>query len=266
MLVLEIKDIKELIQKVGYREFYLTLIKTLEEDYSNWENFDKTPRVANHVDGGVIELMPISDDKLYSFKYVNGHPKNPEQDNLLIKDDIMKTIGMLGGMSWESSVVYYDLVNKKVRELLGGFHSCKNIMTTVDFAEIQRLQHLEDWKTLDKLMVASAKQLEIAGADIIVLCTNTMHLCAPAILENISIPFLHIAEACGQEISKRKIKKVALLGTKFTMEKDFYKTYIFKHFGIEVIIPTDEERLDIHRIIYQELVQGKIIDSSREIY
>ena len=178
----------------------------------------------------------------------------------------MKTIGLIGGMSWESSSVYYNLINEKVRELLGGFHSCKNIMTTVDFAEIQRLQHLEDWKTLDTLMVASAKQLETAGADIIVLCTNTMHLCTPAILENITIPFLHIAEATGQEISKRKIKKVALLGTKFTMEKDFYKTYIFEHFGVEVIIPSDEERLDIHRIIYQELVQGQILDSSREIY
>jgi len=178
----------------------------------------------------------------------------------------MKTIVLIGGMSWESSAVYYNLANKKVRKLLGGFHSCKSIMTTVDFAEIQRLQHLEDWKTLDSLMVASAKQLEAAGADIIVLCTNTMHLCAPAILENISIPFLHIAEPTGQEISKRKIKKVALLGTKFTMEKDFYKTYIYDQFGVEVIIPTDEERLEIHRIIYQELVQGQILYSSRKIY
>ncbi|NQU51126.1 MAG: aspartate/glutamate racemase family protein [Bacteroidetes bacterium] len=178
----------------------------------------------------------------------------------------MKTIGLIGGMSWESSAVYYDLVNKKVREILGGFHSCKNIMITVDFAEIEKLQHLDEWEALDKLMVASAKQLEAAGADIVVLCTNTMHLCVPAILDNISIPFLHIAEACGQEISKRKIKKVALLGTKFTMEKDFYKTYISENFGIEVIIPNHEERLDIHRIIYHELVQGQIKNESREIY
>ncbi len=178
----------------------------------------------------------------------------------------MKTIGLIGGMSWESSAVYYELINKKVREELGGFHSCKNIMVTVDFAEIEKLQHSGDWETLDKLMVEAAKQLEVAGADIVVLCTNTMHLCAPAILENISIPFLHIAEATGLEIEKNGLKKVALLGTKFTMEKDFYKQYISDNFGIEVIIPTKEERENIHQIIYQELVHGKIKNESREIY
>ena len=178
----------------------------------------------------------------------------------------MKTIGLIGGMSWESSVVYYELINRKVREKLGGFHSCKNIMVTVDFAEIERLQHLGDWKTLDKMMVASAKQLEAAGADIVVLCTNTMHLCSPAIIENISIPFLHIAEATGMAIAEMKLKKVALLGTKFTMEMDFYKKYITDHFGIEVIIPPKEMREEVHRIIYQELVQGNIKDKSREVY
>lgn len=178
----------------------------------------------------------------------------------------MKTIGLIGGMSWESSAVYYKLINNKVKEILGGFHSCKNIMVTVDFAEIQRLQDIEDWQSLDKIMVHSAKQLEAAGAELIVLCTNTMHLCVPAILENISIPFLHIAEATGMEIAKKGLKKVALLGTKFTMEKDFYKKFIFDKFGIEVIIPSDEERTQIHRIIYGELVQGKILNESREIY
>ena len=178
----------------------------------------------------------------------------------------MKTIGLIGGMSWESSLVYYELINKKVREILGGFHSCKNIMVTVDFAEIEKLQHQDDWETLDKMMVASAKQLEAAGADIVVLCTNTMHLCSHAIIQNISIPFLHIAEATGLEIVKKGLKKVALLGTKFTMEKDFYKKYIFNKFGIEVIIPADDEREQIHRIIYQELVHGKIKNASREIY
>jgi len=178
----------------------------------------------------------------------------------------MKTIGLIGGMSWESSAVYYDLVNKKVRELLGGFHSCKNIMVTVDFAEIEVLQHQDKWEELDVMMVASAKQLEAAGADIIVLCTNTMHLCYPAIIKNISIPFLHIAEATGLDIVKKKIKKVALLGTKFTMEKDFYKDYLLEKFNIEVMIPTDEEREHIHRIIYTELVHGKFKDNSREKY
>ncbi|MBT3385899.1 MAG: aspartate/glutamate racemase family protein [Prolixibacteraceae bacterium] len=178
----------------------------------------------------------------------------------------MKTIGLIGGMSWESSAVYYDLINKKVREKLGGFHSCKNIMVTVDFAEIEKLQHLDDWETLDKMMVTSAKQLEAAGADIVVLCTNTMHLCSPAIIENISIPFLHIAEATGLEIVKKGLKKVALLGTKFTMEKDFYKKYILDNFGVEVIIPADDNREQIHTIIYNELVQGKIKNESRKIY
>lgn len=178
----------------------------------------------------------------------------------------MKTIGLIGGMSWESSAVYYDLINKKVREILGGFHSCKSIMVTVDFAEIEVLQHKDEWEALDEMMVASAKQLEAAGADIVVLCTNTMHLCSPAIIANISIPFLHIAEATGMEIAKRELKKVALLGTKFTMEKDFYKEYIFKNFGIEVIIPTEEDRKQIHSIIYQELVHGQFKDESRETY
>ncbi len=178
----------------------------------------------------------------------------------------MKTIGLIGGMSWESSAVYYNLINKKVREKLGGFHSCKSILLTVDFAEIEKLQHADDWESLDKIMADAAIQLEAAGADIIVLCTNTMHLCTPAILKNISIPFLHIAEATGIEIVRKKLKKVALLGTKFTMEKDFYKKYISDNFNVEVIVPNDEERVEIHRIIYEELVQGEIKNESRESY
>lgn len=178
----------------------------------------------------------------------------------------MKTIGLIGGMSWESSAVYYDLVNKKVRDILGGFHSCKSIMVSVDFAEIEKLQHLDDWKTLDQMMVEAAKQLEAAGADIIVLCTNTMHLSVPEILKNISIPFLHIAEATGLELVARKLKKVALLGTKFTMEKDFYKKYIVDKYKVEVIIPSAEERTLIHQIIYEELVHGTFKNESRETY
>lgn len=178
----------------------------------------------------------------------------------------MKTIGLIGGMSWESSAVYYNLINKKVKEILGGFHSCKSVMVSVDFAEIEKLQHLDDWDTLNKMMVTSAKQLESAGADFIVLCTNTLHLCAPAIAKNISIPFLHIAEATGLEIQKQGFKKVALLGTKFTMEKDFYKTYISDKYGIEVIIPEEAERNQIHRIIYEELVQGILLEQSREVF
>lgn len=178
----------------------------------------------------------------------------------------MKTIGLIGGMSWESSLVYYKLINKKVKEILGGFHSSKSIMVSVDFNEIQKLQHQGDWDSLNAIMVKSAKQLEISGADIIILCTNTMHLCSNKIIENTSIPFLHIAKATGEEIIKKEIKKVALLGTKFTMEKDFYKNILIEDFGIEVIIPKQEERNKIHDIIYNELVHGQIKEISKKIY
>ena len=178
----------------------------------------------------------------------------------------MKTIGLIGGMSWESSLVYYELINKKVQKVLGGFHSCKNIMISVNFAEVEKLQHESNWEALNTLMAETAKNLELAGADLVVLCTNTMHLCSEAILKNISIPFLHIAEATGQEIIKKNLSKVALLGTKFTMEKDFYKQLLTNDFGIEVLIPTKEERQLVHNIIYNELVQGKINNSSREVY
>ncbi len=175
----------------------------------------------------------------------------------------MKTIGLIGGMSWESSSVYYTLINKEVRETLGGFHSCKNVMVTIDFAEVEKLQHDGDWDALDNLMATAAKKLEMAGADIVILCTNTMHLCNDAITSAISVPFLHIAEATAQEITKQQVKKVALLGTKFTMEKDFYKDILIQKHGIEVLIPTEEEREEVHTIIYDELVHGKINESSR---
>jgi aspartate racemase len=178
----------------------------------------------------------------------------------------MKTIGLIGGMSWESSLMYYQLVNTRVKELLGGFHSCKNIMVSVDFAEIEHLQRQQDWQALDIRMADAAKQVEAAGADIVLLCTNTMHLCSKAITENISIPFLHIAEATGEEIVKKNFAKVGLLGTNFTMEKPFYKEILTKKYGIEVVIPSEEERKAVHEIIYKELVQGQINPSSREVY
>ena len=169
-------------------------------------------------------------------------------------------------MSWESSVVYYELINRKVRELFGGFHSCKSVMVTVDFAEIEPLQHRGEWDKLDEMMAHAAQQTEAAGADIVVLCTNTMHLCSPAILKNINIPFLHIAQATGEEIARKKLKKVALLGTKFTMEKDFYKEYLLRSFGIKVIIPDEPQREQIHSIIYNELVHGIFHDRSKATY
>ncbi len=178
----------------------------------------------------------------------------------------MKKIGLIGGMSWESSQVYYEIINKKVREVLGGFHSSKCVMESVDFAEIERLQHLDDWSTLNRIMIESARNLENAKADIIVLCTNTMHLCSEEIINNINIPFLHIAVATGKKIKERNINKVLLLGTKFTMEKDFYKNILHNDFGIEVIIPNKEDRETVHKIIYEELVHGKIKRESKETY
>ncbi|MFW5756398.1 MAG: aspartate/glutamate racemase family protein [Tangfeifania sp.] len=176
----------------------------------------------------------------------------------------MKTIGLIGGMSWESTKVYYELINRKVQELLGGFHSAKIVLYSFDFAEIEKLQHQGKWPELCQLMSDAAQKLEKAGTEIILLCTNTMHLCSDSITQNISVLFLHIAEATGEEISSRKIKKVGLLGTRFTMEKDFYKTVLNQKFGVKVIIPAEAERKLVHRIIYEELVHGKIKSESRE--
>jgi len=177
----------------------------------------------------------------------------------------MKTIGLIGGLSWESTTVYYQTINEKVKDLLGGYHSAKCVIVSVDFAEIEKLQKIEDWESQNKIMVQSAKQLEKAGTDLIILCTNTMHLCSDAIINNISIPFLHIAKATAEKIKENKLNKIALLGTKFTMEKDFYKD-ILTAYGIEVIIPNEYDRNLVHDIIYKELVHGKINNKSKEAY
>lgn len=170
---------------------------------------------------------------------------------------------MIGGMSWESTQVYYQLMNQKVKEELGGFHSCKCILDSVDFAEIKKLQFDGDWETLDKLMAQSAANLEKAGAELLIICTNTMHLSVPEIERAVDIPVLHIAKATGEEIQKSGLSKVLLLGTRFTMEKDLYHSYLKENYGIEIMIPEEDDRELVHQIIYQELVQGKITDSSR---
>lgn len=175
----------------------------------------------------------------------------------------MKTIGLIGGMSWESSALYYELINKRTKELLGGFHSSKCILASVDFAEIENLQRKDDWDGLNKLMVQSTKQLEKAGADLIILCTNTMHLCSEEMIKNTTVPFLHIASATGKNIKSKGLKKLALLGTKFTMERDFYRN-ILKEYDIEIMLPNQTDRELIHQVIYKELVLGNIKDSSRE--
>lgn len=177
----------------------------------------------------------------------------------------MKNIGLIGGMSWESSAVYYELINESIREKLGGFHSAKSIMVSVDFAEIEEMQHRDDWEGLNKKMVAAAQQLEKAGADLFILCTNTMHLCSEEMIKNTSIPFLHIAKVTADAIVAKKLKKIALLGTKFTMEKDFYKQILAEH-DIEVLIPNEADRQIVHQVIYQELVQGIITEQSKRKY
>ena len=178
----------------------------------------------------------------------------------------MKVIGLIGGMSWESSLEYYRIVNEKTKAILGGFSSSKCLMYSVDFAEVESLQHSNDWDQLNKLMVDAATKLYNGGAEIIVLCTNTMHLCSEAIIKAVPIPFLHIVEATGEAIIGNKVEKVGLLGTKFTMTSAFYQDILKNKYQIETITPNEEDQEEVHRIIYEELVLGKISDSSRETY
>ena len=178
----------------------------------------------------------------------------------------MKTIGLIGGMSWESSIEYYRIINETAKEMLGGLHSAKSLMVTVDFAEIEKMQHEDRWDDAAKILVKCAQDLERGGADLIVLCTNTMHKLADQIIANTNIPFLHIADATAEKIAAVGIKKIGLLGTRFTMEHNFYKGRLSQNFGLEVLIPEESDRDIVHRVIYEELVQGKIVDSSREEY
>ncbi|MCA0131612.1 aspartate/glutamate racemase family protein [Winogradskyella alexanderae] len=178
----------------------------------------------------------------------------------------MKKIGLIGGMSWESTAIYYELLNKIIKTKRGGFHSAHCILESLDFAEIEYYQKHNDWEKLNTEMAVAAENLENAGAELIILCTNTMHLCADHIKNNITIPFLHIAEATGSAIKKQEIDKVLLLGTKFTMERDFYKHILKEQFNIEVLIPSASDRDIIHNIIYGELVHGIITEKSRAAY
>lgn len=178
----------------------------------------------------------------------------------------MKTIGLIGGMSWESSAEYYRLINEEVRNRLGSTHSAKSLMWSMDFAEIETLQHEGNWQALSEKMCQAAVILERGGADFIVICTNTMHKLAEQVQACLNIPLLHIADATAKEITSKNIKKVGLLGTEFTMKQDFYKGRLADKFGLEVFIPNDEDCQIVHRIIYQELVAGVIRDGSRQQY
>jgi aspartate racemase len=178
----------------------------------------------------------------------------------------MKTIGLIGGMSWESSIEYYRIINEAAKEKLGGLHSAKSLMITVDFAEIEALQHAERWDEAAQILVQCTQNLERGGADFIVLCTNTMHKLAAQISGSVQIPFLHIADATAEKIRAAGMKKIGLLGTRFTMEQDFYKGRLVENFGLEALTPNEADRATVHRIIYDELVQGKILESSRAEY
>ena len=175
----------------------------------------------------------------------------------------MKTIGLIGGMSWESSLEYYRIINEATKATLGGLHSAKIVMVSVDFAEIEVLQHQERWDEAAKMMVAAAQQLERASADCVVLCTNTMHKLAEAIAANISIPFLHIADATAARVQNAGLQTVGLLGTRFTMEEDFYRGRLEAKHGLAVNVPEEGDRATIHRIIYDELCLGIIKPESQ---
>jgi len=178
----------------------------------------------------------------------------------------MKTIGLIGGMSWESSVEYYRIINEIVNAKLGGLHSAKSMMYSVDFAEVEVLQHQAKWAEAAEMLIDAAKNLRNGGADFIVLCTNTMHKVAEEIQANVKIPLLHIADATAQRVKDAGVQNIGLLGTRFTMEEEFYKGRLEQKYGLNVRVPNVQELEIIHRVIYNELVVGKIEQHSKEQY
>jgi aspartate racemase len=177
----------------------------------------------------------------------------------------MKTIGLIGGMSWESTVPYYRLINEAIKQRLGGLHSARIVLYSVDFHEIEQLQRSGDWETAGRLLAEAAHTLESAGADFLVLCTNTMHKVAPAIEAAVHIPLLHVVDGTAADIRAAGFTRVGLLGTRFTMEQAFYTERLQQH-GLQVLIPDQPDREIIHRVIYEELCLGKIVDESCEAY
>jgi aspartate racemase len=175
----------------------------------------------------------------------------------------MKVIGLIGGMSWESTVEYYRLINESVKERLGGLHSAKCVLYSVDFAEVEELQRRGQWPDAAQLLVGAAQSVEKAGADFVLVCTNTMHKLADTIQAGIGIPLLHIADATALEVRHAGLQRVGLLGTRFTMEEDFYRDRLASQFGLEVAIPDAKDRETVHRIIYEELCVGTILPESR---
>lgn len=178
----------------------------------------------------------------------------------------MKTIGLIGGMSWESSLEYYRIINEAVKSRLGGFHSAQCVMYSVDFAEVEALQHRAEWSETARILSRAARGLEAAGADFLVLCTNTMHKVAAELEAAVRIPLLHIADPTAERIKSRGFRKVGLLGTRFTMEEGFYRGRLAEKHGLEVIVPESGDRETVHRVIYAELVAGRIEAASRAAF
>jgi len=178
----------------------------------------------------------------------------------------LKTIGLIGGMSWESTVPYYRQINETIKNRLGGLHSAKIVLYSVDFHDIEQLQHAGDWEAAGAMLAEAARSLETAGSDFLVLCTNTMHKVVPSIEAAVTIPLLHIADPTAGEIKQAGISTVGLLGTRFTMEEAFYRDRLSEHHGLQVFVPNAEDRDTIHRIIYEELCLGVVLPESRSEY
>lgn len=178
----------------------------------------------------------------------------------------MKTIGLIGGLSWESSTEYYRIINREVQRRLGGTHSAKILMYSFDFGEIEELQEAARWDDARDLMIAAGKKLAAGGADFLVICSNTMHRMADAVEWQSRLPVLHIADATAAKIKQAKLKRVGLLGTAYTMEQDFYKGRLSEKHGLDILIPNEAERALVHRVIYEELVRGQVKDASRAEY
>ncbi len=178
----------------------------------------------------------------------------------------MKTIGLIGGMSWESTLEYYRIINETVKEKAGGFHSGKIAMFSVDFADIEALQHRGEWDQTAVILTEAARRVEAAGADLALLCTNTMHKVFGEVQAGVRIPLLHIVDVTGREIRARGLARVGLLGTRFTMEHEFYKGKLAADFGLDVLVPDEEDRRTIHGILYNELCLGRIRDASKEAF
>jgi aspartate racemase len=175
----------------------------------------------------------------------------------------MKVIGLIGGMSWESTVLYYRHINEAVKASVGGLHSARLILYSIDFHTLAQLQREDRWQEAGQLLADAAVALQRAGAECIVVCANTMHIVAPAIEKAVSIPLLHVADATAVEVARNGIATVGLLGTRFTMEQDFYVGHLRDLHGLEVLVPEEADRAEIHRVIYEELCQGQLLDSSR---